>query len=222
MLFHFENKPFTVVIGDIRDSRMLQSRKAVQDKLKNILGEINRKYDRLIASKFLITLGDEFQGVLSDTENVLKIIEEIRMSLYPVELRFGIGIGEITTDINTEMSLGADGPGYYKAREAIEIMKENEKKNKTVVSDIRLETQKNSDKQVILINTIFELVKAIERRWTERQREIIWNMLQYQDGQQKVADRLGITQVTVHKALVKGNYYVYEKAMRNVGNLLGE
>ena len=118
--------------------------------------------------------------------------------------------------------MGADGPGYYKAREAIEIMKENEKKNKTVVSDIRLETQKNSDKQVILINTIFELVKAIERRWTERQREIIWNMLQYQDGQQKVADRLGITQVTVHKALVKGNYYVYEKAMRNVGNLLGE
>ncbi len=40
MLFHFENKPFTVVIGDIRDSRMLQSRKAVQDRLKNILGEI--------------------------------------------------------------------------------------------------------------------------------------------------------------------------------------
>lgn len=102
------------------------------------------------------------------------------MSLYPVELRFGIGIGEITTEINTEMALGADGPGYYKARE------------------------------------------AIEHRWTERQRKIIWNMLQYQDGQQKVADRLGITQATVRKALVKGNYYVYEKAMRNVGNLLGE
>ena len=31
------------------------------------------------------------------------------------------------------MALGADGPGYYNARRAIELLKENEKKNKKVV-----------------------------------------------------------------------------------------
>lgn len=32
-------------------------------------------------------------------------------------MRFGIGIGSISTKINSEISIGADGPGYYKARE---------------------------------------------------------------------------------------------------------
>lgn len=222
MFFFFNDVPFIAVIGDIRNSRELESRKAVQDKLKTVLDEINRKYKKEITSKFVITLGDEFQGLLSDGKSILNIIQEIRMRLYPAELRFGIGIGKITTDINTEMAMGADGPGYYKARDAIEIMKENEKKNKTVVSDIRLGKETDDERDIILINTIFELIKAIEQNWTDRQREVIWNMMRYQDGQQKVACRLGIAQSTVHKTLVKGNYYVYEKALKNVEHALGD
>lgn len=112
------------------------------------------------------------------------------------------------------------GRGYYRAREAIETIKLNEKKKRTVVSDIRLEN--DNEKQKILINTIFELIKVIEQDWTERQREIIWNLLQYRDGQQRTALRMGITQSAVHKALTKGNYYVYEKALKNVEEFLGE
>lgn len=215
-----EEKPFIAIIGDIRNSRELESRKEIQDKLNKTLKEINVKYEEDIESKFVITLGDEFQGLLSKGGQLLHVIQDIRMQLYPVEVRFGIGIGEITTDINTEMALGADGPGYYRARDAIEIIKANEKKNRTVVADIRLEN--DNEKQKILINTIFELVRVIEQEWTERQREIIWNIWQYQDGQQKTAQRMGITQSAVHKALVKGNYYVYEKTLKNVGEVLGE
>lgn len=76
--------------------------------------------------------------------------------------------------------------------------------------------------QTMLINTIFELEKSIELTWTERQREIIWNMLKYQDGQVNVANRLGIGQSSVQKVLVKGKYYVYENAIKNVENILGE
>ena len=42
-----------------------------------------------------------------------------------MKLRFGIGVGEISTVINPEMALGADGPGYYNARKAIEDLKYN-------------------------------------------------------------------------------------------------
>lgn len=220
MKVFLDGKPFIAIIGDIRNSRELESRKEIQDKLNKTLKEINIKYEEDIESKFVITLGDEFQGLLSKGKRLLHVIQDIRMQLYPVEVRFGIGIGEITTDINTEMALGADGPGYYRARDAIEIIKANEKKNRTVAADIRLEN--DNDKQKILINTIFELVKVIEQDWTERQREIIWNILQYQDGQQKTAQRMGITQSVVHKALVKGNYYVYEKTLKNVEEVLGE
>lgn len=42
----------------------------------------------------------------------MEIITEIESVLYPVNIRFGVGIGKITTEINRELSIGADGPGY--------------------------------------------------------------------------------------------------------------
>ena len=52
------------VFGDIRESRKLGSR---------------------------ITLRDEFQGFLLHGKNLVNIVQEIKMRLYPVEIRFGIG-----------------------------------------------------------------------------------------------------------------------------------
>ena len=221
MFFFFNNVPFIAVIGDIRGSKRLNNRKEIQDKLREILDKINNKYISDIAAKFVITLGDEFQGLLSAEENLLNILQEIRIQLFPVELRYGIGIGEITTDIDTEMALGADGPGYYNARSAIEMVRQNEKKNKAVLTDVRLNIGDDDNKQVVLINTIFELIKVIERGWTDKQREIIWDMLQHQDGQVEVAHRLGITQSYVQKVLAKEGYYTYEKALKDINCSLG-
>lgn len=222
MYFLYEEAPFIAVIGDIKRSKSLDMRNEIQDKLNAILDDINTRYQKSIAAKFLITLGDEFQGLLFDGTDILEIIQNIRMRIYPVELRFGIGIGKISTRINTEMALGADGPGYHHARNAIEILKDNEKRNRKVVADIRLEMDEPNFAEVTLINTIFELEKSIEQTWTERQREIIWDMMKNQDGQKNVAYRMGITQSSVQKNLAKGRYYVYENALRNVQNILGE
>ena len=216
MLCFSENHLFVAIIGDIRNSRNIDDRKKIQNQLKIVLENINAKYQKDIASKFVITLGDEFQGVLVNSRQILKIIEEIKMQLFPVELRFGIGIGKITTDMDTEMALGADGPGYYNARNAIDKLKENEKRNKTVLSDLRIDIDFN-DARVNLINTIFELIKTIETNWTG-----IWDMRKHQDGQIKVAERLGIEQPTVQKALAKAKYYVYVKTMQMVEDTLEE
>lgn len=221
MFFFYESKPFIAIIGDIRKSKELDDRKEIQEQLKFILEEINRKYEADIAAKFIITLGDEFQGLLFNGHNVIKILQEIKVKLHPVELRFGIGIGKINTEINSEMALGADGPGYYNARKAIETIKNNEKRSKTIFSDIRVEIEKEND-QVMLMNTIFELIKSIEMMWTDRQREIIWDMIKNMDGQKNAAKRLGITQPSVQKSLVKGKYYSYEKALKNVEKIIGE
>ena len=222
MYFFFYEEPLIAIIGDIRKSRLLPERKEVQDKLKMVLDEINLKYEVDISAKFLITLGDEFQGLLSNGKYALKIIQEIRMQLCPTEVRFGIGVGKITTEINTDMALGADGPGYYNARDAIEILKKNEKKNKAVLSDIRLAMEGENVTKTVLVNTIFELMKSMEQTWTGRQKEVIWDMLKNQDNQNNVANRLGISQSSVQKSLAKGHYYVYENAMKNVAGILGE
>ena len=213
---------FAAVIGDIKDSRHLENRKEVQVHLQEILDRLNEKYKDHIVSRFLITLGDEFQGLLSGGEHILDMVNEIRMEMYPVRLRFGIGFGQITTDIKSEMALGADGPGYYRTREAIELLKEREKKNRPVLAEICLRLDEKDQEKEVLLNTVFDLMYVVESGWTERQRETIWDMLLYGDGQQNTARRLSISQPTVQKALAAGSYYTYENALKNAAKILGD
>ena len=213
---------FAAVIGDIKDSRHLENRKEVQVHLQEILDRLNEKYKDHIVSKFLITLGDEFQGLLCGGEHILDMVNEIRMEMYPVRLRFGIGFGQITTDIKSEMALGADGPGYYRAREAVELLKEREKKNRPVLAELCLRLDEKDQEKEVLLNTVFDLMCVVESGWTERQRETIWDMLLYGDGQQNTARRLSISQPTVQKALAAGSYYTYENALKNAAKILGD
>ena len=213
---------FVAVIGDMKDSRHLENRKEVQVRLQGILDRLNEKYKDEIVSRFLITLGDEFQGLLSSGKYILDMVNEIRMEMYPVRLRFGIGFGQITTDIRTEMALVADGPGYYRAREAVELLKEREKKNRSALSELCLKMDETHRDKEILLNTVFDLMYVVESGWTDRQREVIWDMLLHGDGQQNTASRLDITQSTVQKTLAAGSYYTYESALKNASEILGD
>jgi len=177
------------IIGDIKDSRKIANRSEVQSRLKMVLDGINHGYDDDIASKFIITLGDEFQGLLCEGSNTMKIISEIEMKMHPIRLRFGVGIGEITTEIDKEMSLGADGPGYHKAREAISYLKENERKKSTYSADIKFETESGNDVPIRLVNTILVLMTVIKDSWSDRQWEIIGDMFGHQDTQADAAKK---------------------------------
>lgn len=222
MYFLINYQPYIAIIGDIKGSKAIKNRKEVQENLAMVLDEINDHYSDDIASRFMITLGDEFQGLLLNGTSVMKIISRIEGRLDPVKLRFGIGVGEITTKINPYMAIGADGPGYHKARAAIEYLKENEKRKQSSVSDIRLEVEGENQEPQMFINTIFGLMAALKASWTNRQREIIQDMLEHRDNQTETAKRLNIKQPTVSKVLVTGNYYAYEEAFDTVEKALGE
>ena len=222
MYFLINYQPYIAIIGDIKGSKAIKNRKEVQENLAMVLNEINDHYSDDIASRFMITLGDEFQGLLLNGTSVMKIISRIEGRLDPVKLRFGIGVGEITTKINPYMAIGADGPGYHKARAAIEYLKENEKRKQSSVSDIRLEVEGENQEPQMFINTILGLMAALKASWTKRQREIIQDMLEHRDNQTETAKRLNIKQPTVSKVLVTGNYYAYEGAFDTVEKVLGE
>ena len=87
MFFSFKNLVYIAIIGDIKDSKKIDQRSQVQNKLRLVLEEVNEKYDSEIASKFTITLGDEFQGLLSRGANTMDIITEIEMKMHPVKIR---------------------------------------------------------------------------------------------------------------------------------------
>ena len=129
---------YYAIIGDIKRSKKIENRCEIQEKLKKILDNVNSIYNNDISAKFLITLGDEFQGLLEITAPILEIIKYIQREIYPIKLRFGVGIGNVSTLINHEAAIGADGPAFYAASEMIEFLREQEKKLKKQAADIQI------------------------------------------------------------------------------------
>lgn len=221
MLFSFDKKPYIAVIGDIVDSKKIENRKEVQRKLKEILEEINIEFASSIYSRFMITLGDEFQGLLASGKDLIKIVKRLEFKMYPTNIRFGVGIGDIVTDIDRDVPLGADGPAYYSARRMINEIKQNEKKRMKGQTNIMI-TIDNIEYLEELINSNLELCTVIKKNWTKRQREIIIDYWQHEDGQSNAAKRLGVTQSTIQRGLSLGNYYTYKHAMDVLSNILGQ
>ncbi len=211
---------YIAIIGDIKDSKELENRSEVQQKLNCALKSINEAYSTEISSKFIITLGDEFQGLLKGYGHVLDIIKYIQRELYPVKLRFGAGLGEINTDIFHEAALGADGPAYYAARKMIEELREQEKSLKKQAADIQIAMYNIEKFEVTEINTILLLMKIIEDGWSEKQRYTIWDMEQNGGSQEECAKRMGTTQSTVARRLAEGNYVSYIRVRKTVEEAL--
>lgn len=162
------------IIGDIIKSKELEDRGQVQKKLNDIINRINLNYQPAIASLFSITLGDEFQGLLSSGMRCIQILDELSFFMYPVKFRFGLGIGEITTEINTQRAIGADGPAFWAARKAINYVHDH---NDYGRANIHLESQ-ITDESVHLINQTLKLMAIQVSGWRKTQRQVYLALLE--------------------------------------------
>ncbi len=110
------------VIGDVVHSRELPGRERheVQLDLEQLAATINQRYRRAIAARFLVTLGDEFQGVLKQADILPDLIWDVERSLANAEARIGIGFGTLNPPFK-RVALGMDGSAFHAARQAIEL-----------------------------------------------------------------------------------------------------
>lgn len=211
---------YFAVIGDIINSKKLPDRFAVQEKLTEILGKFNEMHEEDLASNFIITIGDEFQGLLKTGDHILEIIDKINILMDPVQIRFGIGIGEIKTRIN-KLSIGADGPAYWHAREAILKVHED---NDYGRAKLMVSAQENPN-LVEMINEILRLSDYIESRWRESQKNLVETaILNYGHSltvkQTELAELLGITNQALNQRIQSSGYYSYIRARQKVSKIL--
>ncbi|HPF88778.1 MAG TPA: SatD family protein, partial [Candidatus Limiplasma sp.] len=143
MFNFFDYTPFVVIIGDIKGSKKLINRNAVQKQLRELLGAINQTFQATVASDFRITLGDEFQGLLYCGKPVAHILDRIEREMFPVKIRFGIGVGEITTDIRSSTT-EIDGPAYNLARDMIDMLRASETEKMEPKTNVKIEIQGNT------------------------------------------------------------------------------
>lgn len=211
-----KNNTYIAIIGDIKHSRDLADRQSVQQRFNDTLHKINHLYSEDIASQFVITLGDSFQGLLTDGAHVMNILFEIEMEMSPAEMRFGIGAGEIQTNIQLENSSEIDGPAYHRARDMIEKIEQTEKQYTKSETNILIHTGEENKQTDDLMNAIFSLSTALKSKWTHRQKEIITAYYKNGENQYKTAEFLKIGQSSVNKALNSAKFYTFQAAMNKV------
>lgn len=192
---------YTVIIGDIVKSRKIEERGKVQEKLKKILETVNRDFKEYIEVRFSITMGDEFQGLLKDLSKSYEIIRYIEKELYPLKIRFGVGMGKLGTPIFENIG-EMDGECFVKARKAIEDAK---KLGQNIVYNLG-----NNEKDMI-INTILMLLEAVKTSWKDIHLKRIW-LYEKMGTYEKVAKKEKISKQMVSKMFKRINYYKVKKA----------
>ena len=89
----------------------------------------NTIYGESIESPLTITLGDEFQGIVTSASKGIDIIlameEYILEEEFDFKLRYVLHEGEVETEINTDTAYEMLGPGLTKARQLLNDMKKD-------------------------------------------------------------------------------------------------
>ena len=200
---------YLALIADVIDSKMVQERFDLQKQLEETLQTMNELFGEFLASNFTLTLGDEFQGLLKVDAPVFQIIDTLRSELTPTQLRFGIGLGEIVTDIDPLQSIGADGPAYWNARAAIKLVHQ-----KNDYGNTQIYFSSGKEKQDFFVNALIASGEAIRSGWRGSQEEILLDLLKrwvYSENfsQQDLAQSLAINPSALSKRLKSSSIRVY-------------
>lgn len=184
---------YLVLIGDIVASRDAKDRKGVQQKLESLLDDLNARPSRPV-SPYTLTLGDEFQAVFDKADPVFEDMVRILRVMHPVRVRFSLGLGEITTELNTEQALGMDGPAFYRARDGMSRLKDSG-------NLVRLEGL--PDDWAALTGSSLRLLNQRILKWDANRLAILHGLLTVKN-KKDIAAELGITVQAVYKNINAG------------------
>ena len=118
--------PCIALIADMVKSRELSrvERPEVQLSFSEFIADLNRKYRHAILARFVVTLGDEFQGLIADPLVIPDLLWDMHYKFQMRQLRVGVGLGLIDTPIGRN-AINIDGPALHYARNAIDLAKKN-------------------------------------------------------------------------------------------------
>jgi len=205
---------YIALIGDIIESKKIQDRAQVQQQLLRLMKELNWQYQDYLISPFTVTTGDEFQALFSPNSYMFQIIDQLSVAFSPYEIRFGIGVGEMVTEINKEQSIGSDGPAYWLAREAINHIHD---KNDYGINHISVFL---ADEEVTwTVNAMLAACSFIQSKWTEVQYDVLKQLLTediYDEtfSHKEMARSLGITPSAFNKRIKASGLKIYLRNKR--------
>lgn len=184
-----------VLIGDLIASRHITDRAATQTLLAAALKRLNRTSRPSLTSPYTLTLGDEFQAVFHRADTVFQDIVSLMHQLEPVQIRFSLALGEITTALNHRQALAMDGPAFYRARAGIDHLKGSG--DLLAVSGLPAPCQELTTGSLRLVGHVME-------KWRPNRLAILQRLMA-EEPVKDIAKALQISEPAVYKNITMGN-----------------
>lgn len=188
------------LIGDIVGSRRLVDRARAQALVNDALERVTA-YAR-VAQRLEPTVGDEFQGGFATLGDAVRASLLVRLELLPeIDVRCGLGVGDVVVHDESRTPLLQDGPGWWAARDALAALDGQSRARRTwyvVPSDGAEEAPPAGG-----VNAFLAVRDALVDRLNDRSRRMLLLALTGR-SQREIADVEGVTKSAVSQAFARG------------------
>lgn len=202
---------FVAVKMDMRSSRRIRDRERAQERFLQIMDALNREFAASIQARFIVTHGDEAQGMLKrgSAPDALAAMERATEGVFPVRLRFGIGMGTLSTPLQPD-AIGMDGEAWHAASRALSLARSRRKH--VVFSGFG----EQIDEQLCALTN---LLLYLRNGWSPEQRRAI-GLVDAGMMQSAAAAALGVSESAISQRLTSAGWHFYRDGREAVADLL--
>jgi hypothetical protein len=185
---------YAILMADIVGSESAPSIKTVHRTFNKAIDAANETYAATIASPLTITLGDEFQGLLTGLEHAWDVAAALRLRLLVADVpcRFVIGTATLETPLNTRQAWNMMGPGFSAARDKLDDKESTNAYRFSLPDEPIVES---------LMNAIGGALTQTELEWTPTQLAYFAKVREAKRTNAEVAKSLGVTARSLYKVL---------------------
>jgi hypothetical protein len=204
---------YAVLMGDIVGSERAPSPQAVHKTFNKAVRRANELRANHIASPLTITLGDEFQGLLTALEQAWDAAVALRLELLltGIRCRFVLGVATLKTPLNTKEAWNMMGSGLSTARDKLN--------DKRITSVYRFSLP-DAPVEELLLDTVGDALTQHEDAWTPTQLEYYAKSRAARRGNADVARKLGVSVRSLYKVLHAGRADVHKRHVQAIRSAL--
>lgn len=205
---------YFILMADIIESREKDSKLLINE-FKQTVKFINESNQKNIISPLTITLGDEFQAIIDNVENAIKIIIEIEEFILKnklsFKLRYVLNYGKIDTEINREIAYEMLGEGLTDARKELSNLKNSENR-------FFIKLKKEDFKIEKMINNLFIIYQYFVDSWKIKDYGISSDFISL-DDYKLIAEKYKINRSSAWRRRKSLNIDKYEVIKDTINNL---
>jgi len=213
-----KKEKYCAVIADMVSSTKIsiQERTELQLILEEAMHKFNTKYKDSIEAKIDFSSGDQLQALFNSAQNAYIFACDFRETLFPVEFRIGLGIGDWSINFPGKNTNMQDGSSYHNARKAFEYAHKFSK-NMIIHSDREMDayvnvliaqeyaifnTQSPGQKEVFAkYKEVYPIYPTIKKEWD------VTSICIGKGTQRAIAEKLGTSRQNINKHVRAGSIY---------------